>query len=60
MRILTLGNGDFQIYSYVRGTYNVYVKKLDGHYSVMTGVPESELDAIVHAWTTCKYVYKWI
>lgn len=61
LRILNLGGGDFQIFTSGRyGYYNIYIKKLDGHYACNAFVPENELDSYIKAWTNCKYVYKWI
>lgn len=58
MKLLELERGAFVVYTTCRGKYNVYVRKVDGHYHCYGNVTEQRLDDLIHAWSNIMYLYK--
>lgn len=60
MKILSLANGEFQVYALKNNKFNVLAKKCNGHYSARIINSLEEVQKIIRAWTKCKYIYQCI
>lgn len=58
MRVLSLANGEFQVFSSPYGKYDMVFKTPKGTYKQLQAQNEQELKSCIRLWTDAKYIRK--